>query len=217
VSDHPIEFNGEELLLLPERAAFWPAGRTLFVADLHLGKVATMRAAGAALPGGSTSADLRRLTTALRRTGASRLAILGDLFHARAGREAAPTRLAVARWREEWPSLEILHVRGNHDRHAGDPDPDLRVVSVPEPHRAPPFVLRHHPATDPAGAVLAGHLHPGASLRGSGGETVRLPCFWLQPRLAILPAFGSTTGLYAINPKADDRVLVVVDDEILSV
>jgi len=38
--------RGEELLLLPQRALWWPAQKTLLVADLHFGKAATLRAHG---------------------------------------------------------------------------------------------------------------------------------------------------------------------------
>jgi metallophosphoesterase superfamily enzyme len=40
----PVDYAGETVWLLPERALWWPAGRVLFVADLHLGKAATYRA-----------------------------------------------------------------------------------------------------------------------------------------------------------------------------
>ena len=36
-----IDCAGETLWLLPEHALWWPAGRVLWVADLHLGKAAT--------------------------------------------------------------------------------------------------------------------------------------------------------------------------------
>jgi uncharacterized protein len=49
------------LNLLPERAAFAPAAKTLFVADLHLGKAATFRAFGAPAPTGVSEETLRRL------------------------------------------------------------------------------------------------------------------------------------------------------------
>jgi len=39
-----------EVVLLPERAVWWPATRTLLVADLHLGKCETLRANGAPMP-----------------------------------------------------------------------------------------------------------------------------------------------------------------------
>jgi len=54
-------------------------------ADLHLGKAATFRRAGIPVPEGTSARDLARLATLVRDTGADRLLILGDLFHARVG------------------------------------------------------------------------------------------------------------------------------------
>ncbi len=54
--------GGERVQLYAERALYWPAGRTLFVADVHLGKTAAFRAGGVALPGGATAANLERLS-----------------------------------------------------------------------------------------------------------------------------------------------------------
>ena len=45
---------GEKLVLLPERVAYWPAKKALFVADFHLGKAASFRSAGIPLPSGTT-------------------------------------------------------------------------------------------------------------------------------------------------------------------
>jgi uncharacterized protein len=42
-----------DIVLLPGRAAWMPATRTLLVADLHLGKAATFRHAGIPVPEGS--------------------------------------------------------------------------------------------------------------------------------------------------------------------
>jgi len=46
---------GEKLVLLAERAVFWPAKKALFVADFHLGKAASFRRAGIPLPSGTTT------------------------------------------------------------------------------------------------------------------------------------------------------------------
>lgn len=77
---------GERVELLAERALHWPRARTLFVADVHLGKTAAFRAGGVPLPGGTTAADLARLSAVLAATCAERLVVLGDLLHAAAGR-----------------------------------------------------------------------------------------------------------------------------------
>ena len=81
MTDVEIHFAGERLVLLPERALFWPRTATLVAADFHWGKGATFRAAGIPIPVGATSDDLSRLDEALHRTAADRLIVLGDLFH----------------------------------------------------------------------------------------------------------------------------------------
>ena len=43
-----------------------------------------------------------------------------------------------ARWRALRAELEIMLVRGNHDRHAGDPPDDLRINCVNAPAFVPP-------------------------------------------------------------------------------
>src|SRR6478752_4291038 len=72
--------GGEQVTLHAERALFWPRGRTLFVADVHLGKAAAFRAGGVPLPRGATASDLARLTRLVTTTGATRVVILGDFF-----------------------------------------------------------------------------------------------------------------------------------------
>ena len=190
MSDAEVRLGGEDVVLLVERALFWPRAGTLVVADLHWGKAATFRAAGIPVPVGGTSDDLARLDAALFRTCARLLFVLGDLFHAKAGRIASLTRAELRRWRALRDELEIMLVRGNHDRHAGDPPDDLRINCVNAPAFVPPFVLRHEPAASPEGYTLAGHLHPGIVLAGPALQRERLPCFWLTPGGAVLPAFG---------------------------
>lgn len=217
MSDLCLQVVGEEVHLLPERALFWPRGDTLVAADLHWGKAATFRAAGIPIPGGTTSSDLSRLDTALDRTGARRLLVLGDLFHARAGRVATQTIAELRRWRAVRDRLEILLVRGNHDRHAGDPPDHLRINCVDAPAFVPPFILRHEPSETEGGYTLAGHVHPGLVLAGPGLQRERLPCFVFGARLAVLPAFGSFTGLAGVDPVGGERLFVVAEDEVVPV
>lgn len=211
-----VELAGERLVLLPERAAFWERAATLLVADAHWGKAAAFRAGGIAVPGGTTAEGLARLAAALERTGARRLVFLGDLLHAREGR--APATLAAVRgWRERHAGVEMLLVRGNHDRRAGDPPPELGIACVDEPRVEPPFALRHHPEPSAEGYVLAGHLHPGVRLAGAGRQRERLPCFWLGAGVGVLPAFGDFTGLAEVRPAPGDRVFVVAEGEVVEV
>jgi hypothetical protein len=54
-------------------------------------------------------------------------------------------------------------------------------------------------------------------MKGEGRLKETLPCFYFGIRFAILPAFGSFTGNYAIRPTPDDRVFVVAGDEVVEV
>ena len=209
----PLALAGQSLHLLPQRAVWWPECATVFVADLHLGKAATLRRAGLPVPGGTTSADLRRLSDLLAATAATRLVVLGDLIHARGGRQR-PTLDAVGRWRDTEPALEIELVRGNHDRGAGDPPADWRIRCHDEPRRDGPLVLRHHPEPDAAGPVLAGHLHPAVRLQG-GGERLKLPCFLLRDGVLVLPAFSGFVDHGPQRPRPGDRLWAVADDEVV--
>jgi DNA ligase-associated metallophosphoesterase len=213
--DAEVEVAGARLVLLAERALWWPARGTLVVADLHLGKAATFRAAGIPIPRGSTTDDLARLDRALERTGAESLVILGDLFHARVGREAPATLALLGGWRARRHALDVLLVRGNHDVGAGDPPTELGVRCVDEPWEAPPFQLRHHPEASTA-YVLAGHVHPAVRLGGHGGLSERLPAFVFGERVGLLPAFGSFTGGGHVPLAPGDRVYVIAEDEVLA-
>jgi len=54
----PLSVGGEGVELCADRALFWTRTRTLFVADVHLGKAAAFRAGGVPLPRGATSLTL---------------------------------------------------------------------------------------------------------------------------------------------------------------
>jgi len=201
---------GESVVLHASRALEWPRERTLFVADVHLGKAAAFRAAGVPLPRGSTSTDLRRLDELIAQTSAQHLVVLGDLLHARAGRVAALTRAFVA-WRTHHPNVDVVLVRGNHDAHAGDPPAEWRVRCIDAPHPLPPFLACHQIEKPRSGYALCGHLHPAMRIE-AGGESERLACFVLGPSHAILPAFGRFTGMADITPSPDERIVAIAGD-----
>jgi uncharacterized protein len=217
MTDVALTIAGEEVYLLSERALFWPGASTLIVADLHWGKASTFRAAGIPIPIGTTSDDLARLDSALQRTQARRMVVLGDLFHAKAGRVASHTLAELRRWRSLAGPFEILLVRGNHDRHSGDPPGDLRINCVNAPAFVPPFVFRHEPVTSTDGYGLAGHVHPGLTLVGRGLQRETLPCFIIGKQSALLPAFGSFTGFGVVEPGPEERAFVLAEDEVLEV
>ncbi len=206
--DAIVTLAGETVELLAERALFWPDARTLFVADVHLGKAAAFRAGGVAIPRGSTASDLARLDALIERTAALRLVVLGDFLHAAAGRVPA-LHAAFARWRATHAALSITLVRGNHDQRAGDPPPAWGIDVVSDPHPLAPFVLCHEPVTPRTGHALCGHVHPGVCINRGARESVRLPCFVLGRRRTLLPAFGRLTGLAIVAPVSRETIVAV--------
>ena len=206
---------GERVELFAERALHWPRMRMLFVADVHLGKAAAFRAGGLPLPRGNTAADLARLTRLIARTAVTRLVILGDFFHARAGRVSALDASFMA-WRGQHAALEITLVRGNHDRHAGDPPAHWGITSVADPHAMPPFLGVHHPVAPPSGYALCGHLHPGVRIHGLAEQSARLSCFVVGAHRAILPAFGRFTGLAPVATGEDDVIVAIAGSRLFA-
>ena len=217
MADISLTLAGEQVCLMSERALYWPGTSTLVVADLHWGKASTFRAPGIPVPVGTTSDDLARLDSALRRTGARRMVVLGDLFHAQANRVATQTLAELRRWRSLAGTFEILLVRSNHDRHGGDPPKDLQINCVDPPAFVPPFIFRHEPVDTEGAYGLAGHVHPALTLVGRGLQRETLPCFLVGRRGMIIPAFGSFTGFGAVQPGPGDRAFVVAADEVMEV
>jgi DNA ligase-associated metallophosphoesterase len=211
-----ITVAGETLALFAERAAYWKRARTLLVADPHFGKAAAFRAGTIPVPRGTTTEALARLDTLIASTDARRIIVLGDFLHAKEGR-APETLRTMGEWRERRRDLELVLVRGNHDRRAGDPSAELGIGTVDAPMIEPPFAFAHHPAEHDGGYVIAGHLHPGVRLFGPGGLRARVPCFWFGDRVAVLPAFGDFTGMAPISPMPDDKVFAIAESEVLEV
>jgi uncharacterized protein len=205
--------GGQPLRLLAGKAAFIAAGRTLLVADAHIGKAVSFRALGVPVPRGTTSETLAALTALVGSTSARRIVFLGDFLHS-AHAHAAATLAAVAAWRAAHRGLELVLVRGNHDDRAGDPPRELGIVVVDEPFMQQGFALCHHPQRVAGAYVLAGHLHPCVTLGGRAGDHLRLPCFWLGDDVGVLPAFGAFTGMHAIRAAASERVFAIADDRV---
>lgn len=212
-TDGKIDIRGEELILLPERAIYLPARETLLIADLHLGKTASFQFAGLPVPDGPTASTLARLGAAIDRCAARRVLLLGDLLHNRRSVDARTNEI-VMDWRRNYSAIELRLVRGNHDRHAGDPPAEWKIEAVPEPLCEGPFAFKHMPEPEENAYVLAGHIHPAIRLSGRGRQQERLRCFLFGEQVGLLPAFGEFTGAADVTPGKKDRVFVVTEEEV---
>lgn len=207
-----IDFYGMALELLPERAAFCAESSTLFVADLHIGKEATFRRAGIAIPDLLTD-DLHRLTSIIRRTEASTLVILGDFHHSAPGRTREVDQ-TVTRWRSRHPDLHVMLIRGNHDRYSGDPLPEWNLSVHEDPTVIGNLGLAHLPHFNSPIPTLAGHLHPKYRLR-LGAERLSLPCFLQRQKTLVLPAFSGFVDHGLIQRQPGDQLYLAADDEVI--
>ena len=210
-----VQVAGETLLLLPEKAIYWPRERMLIIADIHFGKAAAFRALGVPVPRGTTSENLAGLDALVAAHGVRQVAFLGDFLHARAA-HASSTQLAMLAWRQRHPDLALMLVRGNHDLHAGDPAEALGMALVDEPHAIVPFAFCHHPGVDGPGYGLAGHVHP-VYLLATRFDALRLPCFVVGEQGLILPSFGAFTGGHAVKPGPGDHIYVTSGDAVHAV
>lgn len=205
-----MRIAGSEAWLLADKALYWPAGEALLVADIHFGKAAAYRALGQPVPRGTTTSNLQRLDAMLAQYRCRQLIFLGDFLHARQS-HAPATLAALHAWRERHAGLDVLLIRGNHDRSAGDPPPTLSIRVVAEPYLLGPFALQHEPTPHPSHHVLAGHVHPVCVLHGRGRQRLRLPCFSLEERSTLLPAFGAFTGGMQVSAQPGRRLYAVGD------
>ena len=189
-----VDAAGELLWLLADGAVWWPAGQTVFVADLHLGKGAAFRAQGQAVPAGSSALTLARLTELVQAHDAARLVVLGDFWHGAEGL-TPPLLDAVAAFAERIPTVLVL---GNHDRRIHPPGLPLQAVNGVLP--LGPLTAAHEPPPGGRpGFTLAGHWHPAIAMRSRAGDRLRLPCFVRYPHALVLPAFGGLTGALTLQ------------------
>ena len=208
-----VDVAGERLILDNSRAVWWPRPQRLLLADVHFGKGSVLRQSGIAVPTGQTATDLKRLDQLIERYQPRELIVLGDLVHGRSSLDA-PWVEQVTGWRNRHASVSMRLIAGNHDRHF-DPE-QLGFEIIGEELIAESFVLRHAPAVSTRGYVLAGHVHPGISVR-DGWRRHRLPAFRFALQSGILPAFGSLTGLHEQAAKDGERIVAVTPAGLLDV
>ena len=211
-----VHWQGKDLILLADKSIFWPSQKTLFIADPHFGKAATFRNAGIPVPERTTQEDCERLSRLIEETNSTTIIFLGDFFHARVGKTKVVKEI-LFQWRTALPNLKIHLIRGNHDLNSGDPWPELQIQCHSDPWPFSGVECRHLPVERSGNPYLAGHIHPGFSLKGKGKSSIRSPCFHLNDSKIILPAFGSFTGLQNVKPTPGDEVYLTNGIEIVKI
>jgi DNA ligase-associated metallophosphoesterase len=182
---------------------YWPAERTLVVADLHFEKGSSFARRGILLPPYDTAATLARLTRLIARYAPACVIALGDSFHDGGG----PARLGDAdraALRALQSGRDWLWIAGNHDPAPADNiggafGGTLTVGAL---------TFRHEPRGDRG--EIAGHLHPVARV-AHRGRSVSRRCFAADATRLVMPAFGAFTGGLNIRHAAFADVFGALD------
>jgi DNA ligase-associated metallophosphoesterase len=208
-----IELAGEHVALLPQRALWWPAQKSLIIADVHWGKSGHFRRHGIALPQKTGQRDEMRLAALVSNFKAERLIIAGDLFHSTDNAEVEN----FSHWRTAHHSLHIDFVMGNHDILPAARYEGWKLEVHREKLLLHPFCISHDSIKDEEAFVIHGHIHPGIKLYGRGRQALSLACFAQDKDRMILPAFGSFTGCFYLEQTQFSRLYAVGEEEVIQV
>lgn len=218
MSSIEVTIKEHAFLLLPKRGVFWPAQKTLFIADTHFGKEATFRSQGVPVPRGSTRGTLKTIAEMISECQATRLILLGDMFHARSS-ISQDIRDSMDAFFGEQRGLGFTLVLGNHDRNVRK----LLVnwpIEIVDPMTSIGRIAISHIPNEPSqenDLLLCGHIHPSYRFQSKFDSLGNLPCFWLSNRQLVLPAIGEFTGTHAIKPARSNRIWVIAGRQIIEV
>jgi uncharacterized protein len=202
----------QHLWLTAQRSIFWEEQKALIVSDLHFGKTGHFRKSGIPVPQTIYKEDLQRLISLLNYFKPAQLIVVGDFFHSHENTELD----LFKRWRNDFPDLKIILVRGNHDilKDSWYKEADIEVIEKELLQR--PFLFMHDRCTDRDDVyTFCGHIHPGIYLHGLGRQGLRLPCFYFAKDHCILPAFSRFTGTALIEPERNENVYAIVENKLL--
>jgi uncharacterized protein len=202
----------QHLWLTAQRSIFWEEQKALIVSDLHFGKTGHFRKSGIPVPQTIYKEDLQRLISLLNYFKPAQLIVVGDFFHSHENTELD----LFKRWRNDFPDLKIILVRGNHDilKDSWYKEAEIEVIEKELLKR--PFLFMHDRCTDRDDVyTFCGHIHPGIYLHGLGRQGLRLPCFYFAKDHCILPAFSRFTGTALIEPERNENVYAIVENKLL--
>ncbi len=208
-----IDIQGESLWLSAKRAIYWEGQQALVLSDLHVGKGGHFRKAGIPIPGQVQDEDLGRLGKLVAEFDPKKIIIVGDMFHSQANSDLDKFTL----WREKIADRKVILVKGNHDILHKNKYAEMGVQVEQDGFALGGFSFFHQPheKVDQKGWIFSGHLHPGVLLKGNGRQQLRFPCFWLSISCMVLPAFSAFTGLFLVKPMPGEKIIAIVDGELI--
>lgn len=211
-----FHLEGEELILLPQRAIYFSNLKVLLISDLHLGKINHFRKAGIPVPVAANKANTETLIKLMMDQKPDRVIFIGDLFHSHYNEEWE----VLGQVTRNFSSCSFELVPGNHDIMSAH-QYQKNNITLHEINYSltTQITLVHEPVStyEDSEYYISGHLHPAITLTGKGRQALTFPCFWFGKQQALLPAFGVFTGMKSVKPDEGDKVFAIVRDQVIEV
>jgi len=214
IQSYQIQIKDQHLVLTTERCMYWSDQNLLILSDTHFGKSGHFRKEGIGLPQGVLEQDLKRLKNLILQFQPKGLLIIGDLFHSTFNQEIS----VFKSFRDEFSGTDVHLINGNHDILNKNEYKKLSIEDHGKRLKIGPFTFVHDHediSGEEVNYSFCGHLHPGVSIRGTGKQKLRLPCFYFTEKFACLPAFSLFTGLHLIKPDKNDATFMITDERII--
>lgn len=207
-----VTIEGQTFHLLPDKVIFWKEQKALILSDLHIGKASHFRKAGVPISSRVHITELFILDAIIAEFSPVKILIVGDLFHSEFNQEWD----LFYTWSHNYTDIEMILIRGNHDILPDAVYKNSRLEIV-EQLVIENLEFTHERNENSYRYNISGHLHPAVAMKGSGKQSLKLPCFMFRPDHAYLPAFGHFTGSVKIKPSKKDNIFVVAENKIIRV
>lgn len=181
---------------------------TVILSDVHLGKTYHFRKNGFAVPIGLAKKNIDALQLILEKHIPKKLLILGDLFHSRQNAEWEDFKAL----RYHYSNVNFHLIIGNHDTF---PIKEyLKAnIEVYEHFLEDDFLYSHEPMSSDRFNIY-GHIHPAIRLRGQSLPSLRFPCFYMNKKELIMPAFGAFTGTHVLKANSKAKIFAIAENKI---
>ncbi len=209
IETETLIINGQTFIMHPFGALFWKEQSILLIADVHFGKIMHFRKHGSAVPREAILKNFNQLQNVCSYFVPKSICFLGDLFHSTKNHDW----ILFKKWSQKIDAHKILIV-GNHD--IIDPIEFEKLhFKLYDKLLINDILLTHFPQEEFEYFNIAGHIHPGIKLRGTGKQILKLSCFYVNKNQIILPAFGNFTGNHFLKIEKTDSIYVSTKTKVI--
>lgn len=191
IVEQTIVFAGNQLQLNNQRSIYWKEENALIFSDVHSGKSAHFRKHGMAIPSYLHSTDFTNIQILIDYYSPIKIIIVGDLIHASNNKEV----IELKKLTTVNNHITFILVKGNHDRFSDELFYNLGITVVTKKLQLKNITFVHEAEKENEAYAISGHIHPGIQIPMLKKVKKKFPCFVVQSKQIILPAFSKFTGL----------------------